>query len=64
MATTIQPLDYRSTFSIGLAHFLKRVAAATVIALCALAFVVMAATAADQDFVSRPSPVAYYLIDA
>lgn len=45
MATTIEPLEYRSAFTLGAAQFLKRAAAATVLGLCALAFVVMTATA-------------------
>jgi len=56
MATSIRPLDYRSDFSVGLAVFLKRAALALALGLSALAFVVMAATAADPDFVPRPAP--------
>ena len=56
MATTIQPLDYRRPFSIALTQLAKRAAVGGAVALCALAFVVMAATAADQDLRSQPVP--------
>lgn len=61
MATTIQPLEYRSPFSVALAQFARRAAVGGAVALCALAFVIMAATAADQDLRPRPAPVALEL---
>jgi hypothetical protein len=64
MATTIQPLDYRSSFAIALTLFAKRAALGGAVALCALAFVVMAATAADQDLKPQTAPIALDLTKA